>query len=82
MESPKYFSQDELHALRKQIDGCQQAIDASKQTHDEVNPKDWDLYMTAFTQAEVKLIEAKMWVGKMLEGLGSELPAQFRDKAE
>jgi len=29
-----------------------------------------------------KLQEAKMWIGKCLEQIGSELPAEFRDKAE
>ncbi len=80
MESPKYFSIDELKALRVQIDACQQAIAVSKATH-ELQPKDWDLHATAWNEAQIKLIEAKMWVGKMMEGLGSELPPEFRDKA-
>lgn len=29
-----------------------------------------------------KLQEGKMWAGKILEALGSELPKEFRDKAE
>jgi hypothetical protein len=29
-----------------------------------------------------KLAEAKMWLGKCLEAFGSELPAEFRDKAK
>ncbi len=29
-----------------------------------------------------KLQEAKMWVGKVMEESGSQLPPQFRDKAE
>ncbi len=29
-----------------------------------------------------KLVEAKMWLGKCLEAYGSELPKEFRDKAE
>lgn len=28
-----------------------------------------------------KLQEAKMWAGKILEALGSELPAEYADKA-
>lgn len=31
--------------------------------------------------AHTKLQEAKMWVGKALEIAGSELPEEFRDKA-
>lgn len=80
MDSPKYFSVDELKALRVQIDACQQAIHTSKATH-ELVPKDWELHVSAWSQADIKLKEAKMWVGKMMEGLGSELPAQFQDKA-
>ncbi len=29
-----------------------------------------------------KLQEAKMWAGKILEAIGSELPKEFQDKAE
>jgi len=28
-----------------------------------------------------KLQEAKMWAGKVLEAMGSELPVEFQDKA-
>lgn len=80
MEEQKYFNQEELHALRKQIDACQQMIAEDKQTHVE-QPKYSAIYHQAFFLADTKLKEAKMWVGKMLEGLGSELPAEFRDKA-
>lgn len=31
--------------------------------------------------ARTKLQEAKMWVGKALGALGSELPEEFRDEA-
>jgi len=31
--------------------------------------------------AYTKLREAKMWMGKVLEELGSELPKEFQDKA-
>lgn len=76
----KYFSIEELKALRVQIDACQQAIAQDKETH-EVEPKNYELYSRAHYQATTKLLEAKMWVGKMMEGLGSELPPEFRDKA-
>ena len=32
-------------------------------------------------QVRLKLIEAKMWAGKMLEGLGNPFPAELADKA-
>lgn len=33
-------------------------------------------------QVRLKLTEAKMWAGKMLEGLGNPFPAELADKAE
>lgn len=83
MGETKYFNQEELKALRVQIDACQQAIAEDKQTHTRKTPEGsgLDLYLLAHMTATTKLIEAKMWVGKMLESLGSELPAEFRDKA-
>jgi hypothetical protein len=32
-------------------------------------------------QVRLKLTEAKMWAGKMLEGLGNPFPAELADKA-
>jgi hypothetical protein len=33
-------------------------------------------------QVRIKLIEAKMWAGKILEALGNPFPAELADKAE
>lgn len=33
------------------------------------------------TQVRIKLIEAKMWAGKMLEALDNPFPAELADKA-
>lgn len=35
----------------------------------------------AYDQVRKSLMEAKMWAGKMLEGLGNPLPAELADKA-
>jgi hypothetical protein len=76
------FSIDELKALRVQIDAAIQIINKMPASKD--GPKSSDgqcLYYLAYAQADIKLREAKMWVGKMMEGLGSELPQEFRDQA-
>ena len=80
MGEMQYHSVEELKALRVQVDACIQAIQFEKATHKE-EPRDHNLYSMAAYQVNVKLREAKMWLGKMIEGLGSELPEQFRDKA-
>ncbi len=36
----------------------------------------------AQSQVRVNLTNAKMWAGKMLEGLGNPLPAELADKAK
>lgn len=33
-------------------------------------------------KAYTKLQEAKMWIGKVMEAIGSELPKEFRDEAK
>jgi hypothetical protein len=42
---------------------------------------DHELYGMAEYQAIRTLIEAKMWLGKMLEGLGNSFPPELADKA-
>jgi hypothetical protein len=36
----------------------------------------------AVTQVRIKLVEAKMWAGKILEALGNPFPPELADKAE
>ena len=72
-----------LHELRKQIDAC--IIDAGNykqpwSTQEDEEPQ--NPFMREMALAYTKLQEAKMWVGKCLEQLGSELPKEFQDKAE
>jgi hypothetical protein len=66
----------DIHALRKQIDAV---INAAKNHQSEIgrNPGGREISL-----AVTKLQEAKMWCGKILEELGSELPKEFQDKAE
>jgi hypothetical protein len=69
----KYHSVDEIKELRKQVDALIQAVNAGG-THNESEVfqqgADVALHGTAHYQAHLKLIEAKMWLGKMLEGIG------------
>lgn len=66
--------EDKVHDLRK-------SIDANIKQFEELMPE-----LTAGIReaalVRTKLQEGKMWAGKILEELGSELPAQFQDKAE
>lgn len=70
--------------LRKQIDGLIEIN--SYQHNNERNGK--EIIVNDFKTREVqkivamKLTEAKMWAGKMLETLGSPFPKELADKAE
>jgi hypothetical protein len=67
-----------VHDVRKKIDaviGYVKFIKDDKREEYEKGKREWALVYT-------KLQEAKMWAGKVLEELGSELPAQYTDKAE
>ena len=65
------ITQEEIHTFRKEIDAL---IQKAKQSQDSRFGREMALVHT-------KLQEAKMWAGKCLEAIGSELPEQFRDKA-
>jgi hypothetical protein len=64
---------DELHELRKSIDAIIQWSGHLKGVHKE--------YAREMSLVYTKLQEAKMWTGKCLEMLGSELPKEYQDKA-
>lgn len=66
----------DIHALRKQID----SVIVAAQNHQATigrNPGGREVSLVV-----TKLQEGKMWAGKILEALGSELPKEFQDKAE
>lgn len=82
MGPSKNYNQEELKSLRVQIDACIQVIESEQENgHEGVEIKNHQLHSMASYQAEIKLREAKMWIGKMMEGMGSELPVEFRDQA-
>lgn len=64
----------EFHEYRKRIDACIKRAE-EMQVPGLVYGRELSLVRT-------KLQEAKMWGGKCLEVLGSELPQEFRNKAE
>jgi len=75
--------QKELHDLRKDIDAVIQRAGSYKVGYNE----EQRLLGQVKIQREIALVytklqEAKMWAGKCLEMTGSELPAQYQDKAE
>lgn len=64
-----------LHEMRKSIDALIQ-WSGLKKAEDDIS------YGREMALVHTKLQEAKMWAGKCLEAIGSELPVEFRDKAE
>ena len=69
-------SEDDVHLLRKRIDAVIQEAQALQNgIGRDVGGREISLVVT-------KLQEGKMWAGKILEAMGSELPEQFRDQAK
>jgi hypothetical protein len=69
-------SQEEIHAFRKDVDALIQRSQTLQQVIGRnAGGREISLVVT-------KLQEGKMWAGKILEAIGSELPKEFRDKAE
>ncbi len=68
--------QTRLHEVRKQIDSLIQTVDELKKD-ENFKPAGREISLS-YTHLQ----EAKMWLGQALGMLGSELPAQYADKAE
>lgn len=62
-----------IHDLRKKVDAVIVEVGENKQSVSKGQREIAICY--------TKLQEAKMWLGKVLEELGSELPKQYQDKA-
>ena len=77
--------QEKLHGFRKEIDVLIQYTEYLLNTENtEQDPTQYNIGSKAGREmalVRTKLQEAKMWAGKCLEQLGSELPKEFRDKA-
>lgn len=70
-----------IKALRVQIDAVMQVAESAgtADAPESYSPK---MYWSAEHQVFLKLAEAKMWAGKMLEGLGTiPYPVELADKA-
>ena len=72
MANPIEIREDELRSFRKEIDAL---IQKAKKAQDPRCGREMAL-------AHTKLQEAKMWVGKCLEAIGSPFPENLRDEAE
>lgn len=74
-----------IKALRVQTDALIQAITNTPNDSDGPDSgtpiKSQELYHMAEYQALRAATEAKMWLGKMLEGLNNPFPAELADKA-
>lgn len=75
-----YLSQEDkqttIHNFRKEIDVIiQKGQSLQSEIGREAGGREISLVVT-------KLQEGKMWAGKILEAIGSELPKEFQDKAE
>jgi translation initiation factor 2 alpha subunit (eIF-2alpha) len=65
-----------LHETRKEVDAnIKKVEDLKKSSINQLAGRELALAYT-------KLQEAKMWLGKCLEMIGSELPKEFQDKVE
>jgi len=69
--------EDKIHGFRKQIDACIQVAEDDMNSDSSDKPD----YKREMALVRTKLQEAKMWAGKCLERIGSELPKEFQDKA-
>jgi len=68
---------ESFHDFRKRIDALIQVSEKYIENADGSHNRE---FLRTMALTRTKLQEAKMWAGKTLEALGSELPAEFRDK--
>lgn len=82
MEPTKYFTVEQIKAKRVEVDALVQFISKEQVLGEkDIHNADDNLYSIAAYQALVHLMDAKMWLGKMLEGRGTPFPAELADKA-
>ncbi len=86
MEPTKVFSVETVKGFRVEIDKLMQALEneSFEGTEDinKIENLDHRLHDTAVFTAFIKLTEAKMWLGKVLEAYNNPLPKEFADKHE
>ena len=74
------MNREGLHDFREEIDVNIKKAERDLKTGSDANG--FPVYRRELEIAHQKLQEAKMWVGKCLEQLGSELPPEFRDESK
>lgn len=83
MVPTKYFSVEQIKEKRVAIDALIQFVTAEQDLgFENIDNADESLYSMASYQTLVHLTNAKMWLGKMLEGRGTPFPAELADKAK
>lgn len=80
MEEQTQLEKD-LHQLRKDIDANIKITKKFKITPEQDCGPDLLKCQREIALAYTKLQEAKMWVGKCLEAVGSPFPEELRDEA-
>lgn len=78
MATREMFPEEKMHDIRVKIDAIIKYVGFVKNDQRPAYSKGKRELSLVYT----KLQEAKMWTGKVLEELGSELPAEFRDEAK
>lgn len=82
MGPTRNFTIEQIKEKRVEIDALIQFMEAEQNIGSyDIENKNEMLYSMAAYQVLVHLIESKMWLGKMLEGRGTTLPAEFADKS-
>ncbi len=78
LQTKVYTTKDEIKAFRVEVDALIQKAHALNVNY--TNGK-WCSKLEPDAEVYVHLIEAKMWLGKCLEAMGNEFPAELADKA-
>lgn len=73
-QKPLEINVEDLHTFRQQVDAMIQSAKRMMESRPVKGGREIALVHT-------KLQEAKMWAGKVLEELGSEMPKELQDKA-
>lgn len=82
MVPTKNFTVEQIKSKRVEIDALIQFVSKEQDLGEEgIHNADDSLYSMAAYQTLVHLTNAKMWLGKMLEGRGTPFPAELADKA-
>jgi ribosomal protein L17 len=73
-----YATVEDIKAFRVEVDAL---IEKAKKFNLNNTPENFCSKGMPDTQVYIHLIEAKMWLGKCLEAMGTSFPAELADKA-